>query len=94
MNWSAMGLAHLQPFQPCFVIGPTSKKTYPSGSKHKALYSHQYTAASALCDTPEEREELKRKTIAAWEKEQILRVNKSVDMSVYSKRTNSGKAAR
>ena len=92
-DWQSMGLAHLQPFQPCFVVGPTSKKTYPSGSKHKALYSHQYTAASALCDTPEEREELKRKTIAAYEA-QILRVNKPVDLSVYSKRTNSGKAAR
>ena len=93
MNWQSMGLAHLQPYQACFVVPPTSpaEKKY---TKHPALTGREYDTASVMCESREERAALKKRLIRAYEKAQILRENKTVDLVAHGGQTKGQKAPR
>jgi len=93
-NWVAMGLAHLQPFQACFVIGKAAQTPKKKYEKHPALRGRDYTSASALCETEQERHVLKARFIQKWNVEQVLRVNPYSDMGRSTGPTNSELAPR
>lgn len=89
-----MGLAHLKPFQPCFVVADVEASSHKIYTKHPALRGRDYTSASALCESYAERNALRKRFIRKWEKEQILRVNKTVDLSAHGGLSQGQKAPR
>lgn len=89
-----MGLAHLQPFQACFVVADVEASSHKIYTKHPALRGRDYTSASALCESHAERNALRKKFIRKWEKDQILRENKTVDLGAHGGQTKGQKAPR
>jgi hypothetical protein len=62
--------------------------------KHPALKGRDYTAASAMCTTNQERDALKARFIAKWNVEQVLRVNPYSELGRSGSPTNSELAPR
>lgn len=95
-NWSAMGLGHLQPFQPCWVIGKSTAKAPKKSNykRHPSLATSAYDSAAAMCETDQERKALKQKFIRAWDQKQVLRVNKTTDLGAHGGLSKGQKAPR
>jgi len=94
MNWQAMGLAHLKPFQPCFVIPPSEPPELRKQKKHPALETREYRLAISLCDTRQEKATLRKRVIRVWERERILRVNRHTDLGAHGGLSKGQKAPR
>lgn len=93
-NWTAMGLGHLQPFQPCFVVAPPTDRTRSDYKKHPVLITAAYKTAIALCETQAERGSVRKKFIRDWNRENILRVNKTTHLGAHGGLSKGQKAPR